>query len=441
MIQSLIKARGCILMSNIYIPIKHILLYSFILFFTACSYKNVDVLDIKKYSQNPTSYTKDLKSRNLNQEELTKEFISNYFSVWHLDKLSFTKEEATWGNVYSKKEIYLENHLLASKDWFEKQIINSNFENYNQIQQKAILTKNSDFRVFPTSSRMFYNPSKAGEGFPFDYNQNSRVKINTPVLISHYSKDKAWAFVESHYVLGWIRLDNLLLIDQTLEEEFISDELYVIIKEGFEIFDKTSLEDLKVGTFFTKKDDKYLVASANGFKKVNISDYKIRKLPIKFDSKNIELISKEFIGEPYGWGGINNHRDCSSFTQDFFTPFAIYLKRNSKSQTELHKYIDLSKFSDKEKKEFILKNAEPFLTLVYLRGHIMLYVGSEKNEPLVMHNVWGVRTKSFFGESGRNIIGKTVITTLEPGLELNNINPDKTLLKKVRGIVLLNKKQ
>ncbi len=300
------------------------------------------------------------------------------------------------------------------------------------------MTKNSDFRVFPTSSRMFYNPSKAGEGFPFDYNQNSRVKINTPVLISHYSKDKAWAFVESHYVLGWVRLDNLLLIDENLKDGFMSNELYVIVKEGFEIFDKTSLEDMKVGTFFTKKDDKYLLATNNGFKKVDIDDYKIKKLPIKFDSKNIELISKEFIGEPYGWGGINNHRDCSSFTQDFFTPFGIYLKRNSKSQTELHKYIDLSKLEDKEKKEFIRKNAEPFLTLIYLRGHIMLYVGNKNNEPLVMHNVWGVRTKSLFGESGRNIIGKTVITTLEPGIELYNSDKSKTILRKIQGIVLLN---
>ena len=427
-------------MSNIYIPIKHILLYFFILSFTACSYKNKDVLDIRNYSQNPSSYTKKLKSSNLNQEDLTKEFISNYFSVWKKDKLSYKKEEATWGNIYAKRKIYLENHLLASKDWFEKQISNSNFEKYNQVLEKAILTKNSDFRVFPTTSRMFYNPKKAGEGFPFDYNQNSRVKINTPVLISHYSKDKAWAFVESHYVLGWVRIDNLLIIDESLEKEFLSDKLFVIIKEGFEIFDKTSLEDLKVGTFFTKKNNKYLLATNNGFKKIDIADYKIKKLPLKFNSNNVETLSKEFIGEPYGWGGLNNHRDCSSFTQDFFAPFGIYLKRNSKSQTELHKYIDISKLSLDEKKDYIHKNAKPFLTLIYLRGHIMLYIGSKNNEPLVMHNVWGVRTKDFWQNSSRNIIGKTVITTLEPGIELFNADKEKTILEKIQGIVQLNEK-
>ncbi len=415
---------------------KYIYLVLIPLLFTACSQKNVQIADLKNYSQNPTSYTQNIKPKLENQEELAKEFIKNYFSVWQRDKLSRSKEEASWGNIYAKKEIYLENHKLASKQWFEKQIENSNFEQFNSSLQKAILIKNSDFRVFPTESRMFYNPKKAGEGFPFDYNQNSRVKINTPVLISHYSKDKAWAFVESHYVFGWIRVDNLLLVNEKQKKEFMKDELYVIVKEGFEVFDKNSLEDLKVGTFFPKKDDKYLLASNSSIKKIDINPHKIKKLPIKFNSKNITNLAKEFIAEPYGWGGLNNHRDCSSFTQDFFSAFGVYLKRNSKAQTLLHKYIDLSNMDDEEKKEYIKRNATPFLTLVYLRGHIMLYVGIQKDEPMVMHNIWGVRTWYFLSES-RNVIGKTVITTLEPGNELLNFNPQKSILKKIQGIVIL----
>lgn len=418
--------------------LKYLLLISTILLFTACSQKSVQISDLKKISQNPSSYTKELKTIQLDQKKLSKEFVKKYFSIWSLEKLSYSKKESMWGNNYAKRKIYLENHKLASKEWFKKQIDNSNFEEFNSSLEKAILIKNSDFRVFPTNSKMFYNPKQAGEGFPFDYNQNSRVKINTPVLISHYSKDRAWAFVESHYVLGWIRVDNLLIINETQEKEFTSDELYVITKEGFEIFDKTSLEDLKVGTFFPKKGDKYLLATNSGLKEVNISNHKIKKLPLKFNSQNIESLSKEFIGELYGWGGLNNHRDCSSFTQDFFSTFGIYLKRNSRSQTELHKYIDLSKMSNYKKKKFIKENAIAFLTLVYLKGHIMLYIGNKDNEPLVMHNVWGVRTKNFWGESGRNIIGKTVITTLEPGIELFNTDKSKTILRNIRGIVLLN---
>ena len=96
----------------------------------------------------------------------------------------------------------MENHKLATKDWFDKQIINSNFDDYNTLTKKAIMLKNTNIRVLPTNSPMFYDPTQPGEGFPFDYNQNSAIKINTPIMVSHLSKDRAWAYVESGNVGG-----------------------------------------------------------------------------------------------------------------------------------------------------------------------------------------------------------------------------------------------
>lgn len=408
------------------------------LLFTACSYKDKQLADLKNLPQDTSLYTKDLKLPNINQNHLIKEFKKNYFNAWDLDKLSFTKEEAFWArDSYFGKEIYLENYKLASKEWFNKQIDNSNMKEYNRVLKKALLTKNSDFKLFPTNSKLFFNPKKAGEGFPFDYNQNTRVKINTPVLISHYSKDKAWAFVESNYVLGWVRIDNLLIVNEKIIKEYQDSELHIIIKEGFEIFDSNFSEDLKIGTLFPKLGKNYLIASNKGIKRVKINKDKISKFPLDINSKNITKISNRFINEPYGWGGANNHRDCSSFTQDFFSSFGIYLKRNSEAQTKLHKYIDLSALSNDEKKAKIKNKGIAFLTLIYLKGHIMLYIGTFNNEPLVMHNIWGIKTFNFFKE-GRNIIGKTVITSLEPGIELVNIDSKRSLLKEIQGMVLLN---
>ncbi|QDF29184.1 C40 family peptidase [Halarcobacter anaerophilus] len=410
------------------------------IFFLACAPKNIKIEDIKNYPQNPAFYINNFTNVTLNKEELSKNFIKKYFSPWNLKALKYSKEEASWGNIYAKREIYLENYRLASKQWFDKLIDNANFEKYNTALLKAITTKNCDFRVFPTNSSLFYNPQKAGEGFPFDYNQNSRVKINTPVFVSHFSKDKAWAFVQSHYVLGWVRVDNLLFVNENQIKEFKNNPLYVITQDGFQTFDINLSEDLKIGTFFLKQKDKYLLATNSGIKKVNLNKNSIKAFPLDFNKNYVSKLLNQFITEPYGWGGLNNHRDCSSFTQDFFTPFGIYLNRNSKAQTALNKYFDISKYSNKEKKEFIIKNGIPFLTLVYLRGHIMLYIGTYNNEPLVMHNMWGVKTWIFPFTHGRNIVGKTVITTLEPGVELKMADKYRTILKRVQGIVLLNKK-
>ena len=423
-----------------------LLLITITLFLTACSTKNITIDDIKIedvkiYPQNPSIYMDNFQNVPLDKNELSKNFIKKYFSPWDLESIKYSKQEASWGNIYSKRKIYLENYRLAPKEWFEKVIDNANFEKYNTSLLKAITTRNCDFRVFPTKSPLFYNPKKAGEGFPFDYNQNSRVKINTPVFVSHFSKDKAWAFVQSHYVLGWVRVDNLLFVDDTQISQFTNNPLFVITKEGYQIFDKNLSEELKVGTFFPKENGKYLLATNFGIKEVSLNEDSIEPFPLDFNKNDISKLLNQFISEPYGWGGLNNNRDCSSFTQDFFTPFGIYLNRNSKAQTTLNRYIDISKFSDKEKKEFILNNAIPFLTLIYLRGHIMLYIGKKNNEPLVMHNMWGVRTKKYPSMVGRNVVGKTVITTLEPGIELEMADKENTILKRVQGIVLLNEKR
>ena len=60
---------------------------------------------------------------------------------------------------------------------------------------------------------MFYEPTRPGEGFPFDYNQNSRLKINTPIFVSHLSKDKAWAYIQAAAFGGWVKIQDIAFVD------------------------------------------------------------------------------------------------------------------------------------------------------------------------------------------------------------------------------------
>lgn len=160
-------------------------------------------------------------------------------------------------------------------------------------------------------------------------------------------------------------------------------------------------------------------------------------MPLIFNTQNRIKIAKQLENEPYGWGGLLNNRDCSSFTQDFFIPFGKHLDRNSKAQIKNGKYFDISNLANKEKKAYIKKNAIPFSTLIYLNGHIMLYVGIKDNEPLVMHNMWSVRLKNSRGEKYRHIVGETSITTLEPGNYLKDFDENNNILKKIKGIIIL----
>jgi hypothetical protein len=60
----------------------------------------------------------------------------------------------------------------------------------------------------------------------------------------------------------------------------------------------------------------------------------------------------------------------------------------------------------------------PFLTLIHLDGHIMLYSGLFAQQPTIFHSPWGIAYRSASGRIEKQIIGKSVITSLEPGKEL-----------------------
>lgn len=414
------------------------------LFFGACSSKHIppqQIEDTKKYAQKAEPYLKNTPQMKQSlQAHFDKEFNKKYFTPWHLEKLKHPLENATWGNGYAKKVLYAENHRRLTPEWFNKQISNSNFKQYNQALQKAITVRNSSLRVFPTISKIFFNPKIAGQGFPFDYNQNSGIKINSPLLISHYSKDRAWVFVQSSFTIGWLSINDIALVKEKIVKKFESGNYYIAVKDNFPLYKNGIFKEyIKLGTLFPKtKSGKYLTISKdvnlNGFlSTVEFKKEQIEKKPIKVNQKNIKLVFNELLNEPYGWGELLSHRDCSALTRDFIAPFGIYLERNSAAQKQNGKYYPLNHLSGKDKKAFILKHGTPFLTLVYLRGHIMLYIGEIDGEPLVFHNVWGVRTLKN-KEQGRFIIGRSVVTTLTPGAELPYFDEKGSILKKVQGI-------
>lgn len=421
---------------------KLLLILASTLLFTACSTKDVTIESTQAKISDIELLASTANDDSIDSQKASKDFFDKYFKPWSATKVSFSKIEAMWGNSYRYKKVYLENHQLATADWFDKQIINSNFDDYNTLTKKAIILKNTNIRVLPTNSPMFYDPTQPGEGFPFDYNQNSAIKINTPIMVSHLSKDRAWAYVESGNVGGWVEIGTIAFVDKKFIQEFKNSNYFVSVKEKFPIYDPIFREYVKVATIFPKKGDEYIIAKKDDdlnavITYINLNDDEIEAMPLAFNTQNRIKIAKQLMDEPYGWGGFLNNRDCSSFTQDYFATFGKYLHRNSKSQISNGKYLDMSNLSNDEKKEFVKKNGVPFSTLVYLKGHIMLYIGIKGNEPLVMHNMWSVRLKDETGKKYRYIIGKATITTLEPGKEMKDYDEDNNILKRVEGIIIL----
>ncbi|KJZ10979.1 hypothetical protein TW85_18150 [Marinomonas sp. S3726] len=412
--------------------------------------KITEIADLKNLPQTAESYTQSIGSYDFDEQaRLDAEYNKTFFSPWDITQMSYDLEQASWGSYYLKKETYGENHKLRKKEWYEEQIRRSNFEEYDTVREYAITTHNTDLRVFPTQSVIFYNPDAPGEGFPFDYNQNSHIKINTPLFVSHYSLDKAWVYVEANSLFGWLPVKDVVLMNKTQRDSFKNGNYYVSTQDDFALFDKANnfIEYIRLGTIFPVIAGELVTVQKNHqaggtgveFVLSTANAQNVAPKPLKFNQANLNKVSNALIGEDYGWGGVLANRDCSAFTKDFFTPFGVYLKRNSSKQLEAGEYIELKELDNQGKKQRILDDAVPFMTLIYLRGHIMLYVGEKAGEPLVFHNIWGLRTLEEDDSVGRFIIGRAVITTLEPGKELPNLIQEASILSKVQGMVLLDK--
>lgn len=417
---------------------------------SGCIKKEITVqtpYDLEILEQKPYLYIhEDITILQEEKVRLYSDFLVKFFKPWDIEQISYDIEIAKWAFEYTQKTVYGENHLLITKEWFDNIIEYANFEDFNTQAKKAITINNSHLRALPTQSVIFYNPQKAGEGFPFDYNQNSSIKPNIPLFISHFSKDGLWAFVESNFALGWISLKDIAFVDDDFISEFRNNNYFVNTKDNTLIYSNNYLVDnLEIGTILPQHNDKFVYVSKdyahNAFIVYIDKNDNFRQFPLDFNRENIKLLSSQLIGQKYGWGGLYGHRDCSSMIRDFYMPFGIFLQRNSSDQKKDGIVHEIGHLSNQDKKDFIVQNGIPFLTIVYLRGHTMIYIGHVDKEPLVFHNVWGIRTLESDGSIGRYIVGRAVVSTLELGKDLPESKKDALLIDRVESITIVAEQQ
>ncbi len=399
------------------------------------------VADMKRIPQDPAYYADQIKPFSKSkQKKLDKKFNQKYFKPWSLTKLDIPEQDFGWEiRFITKKPIYKANGSMISASVFTKWIDNSDYDNVDSKKYKAITIRHTNVKALPTSSAFFRDPKKTGEGFPFDYNQNSSLHINTPLYISHFSQDKRWAFVRASYSFGWVKTSDLALVNSDFIKTFKNDNYAMVIKDNLRLYyNDKGVTIVKLGALFPMtKDKQYLVASRDSKGRAHMQKVKVEnkniiaKKPLPFTPKNVGMLAKEFYGEPYGWGGSYECRDCSATTRDFLGAFGIFLRRNSSKQAQDGDNISIAGLPKSKKKKKIIKDAEPFRSLLYVPGHIVLYLGEYKGEPVIMHTYWGIRKK----DTTKIITARTIISSTEPGKERADVREQSKLINTLKTIV------
>lgn len=407
------------------------------------------IADLERIPQDAAYFSKKIDD-NVSLYEIQKNYNNMHFHIWNMQQPKEKLESIKWAfNTYRPSSSYGENLQKLNQSFFDTMLENANFDEYGTLNAKGLTLRELNLRVFPTIRPLLRDPSLAGEGFPFDYLQNSTVHANAPIFISHYSKNREWAYVFASFASGWVRAHEFVILEDTQKDFWQNRAQLAIVKEGEAIYDMDGnfLFSSKIGMvlpYVAQDETSYTVAVAkagvNGQKAVLI-DTKIPKeiatkeiLP--FSADNLTKAISEVSKTNYGWGGMYEQRDCSSTLRDMFTPFGIWLPRNSYQQGRVGKIISLKDLDDEQKIKTIKENAVPFQTILYKKGHVVLYVGTYEDEIVVFHNVWGIKTKQN-GIEGRIVIGKPIFSTLKIGKEQPYYVEEAGLLKTISSMNII----
>ncbi|WP_131128963.1 SH3 domain-containing C40 family peptidase [Helicobacter pylori] len=424
----------------------------FLFLFVGCSMKKDFTLKDLSLPQEASSYLAGSQNGSNNidpqalRENLKESYLKAWYSPWLDMKVKSNKKEVFWILKEMNKSTGYGEDLKPNAKAFNDGLIKSmDIEHYPSAKIRAVVARDSDVRAVPTNKPFYLSP----KGYPFDRYQNSLIFQGTPVLITHFNLDKTYAHIQSSFVYGWIKVSDLAYMhDKDIELLTHLKDYVMPIKDKIPLY--TDYGDFytnaRVGELFAlipqsqktpqKPPKKELKAygflrDAKGYailQSVILDEKDFFVFPKAFNSENMAYFIDTMLGQKYGWGGLLGNRDCSAFTRDSFANFGILLPRNSYAQSRYaNNYVDLSSMKAKEKEDYILKNATPFGTLIYLKGHIMLYLGAYNHQAIVAHSIWSVQTQKHFKTLSHKI-GGVVITSLWLAEEHNGAFSKKKLL-------------
>ena len=408
--------------------------------------ENPAILDLE-YAQNSERLPAPASVQNISG----KAFKSRYFKIWFDDAPVKVEIDTFWGLNYARGRHFDAAGRIYDDAIYQSIRINANEEAFGLISEPAITVKNALLRNIPSDLPIFGDPSEPGEGEPFDYAANSAVGMGYPLLLSHYSRDGAWAFVRNDGVWSWIRSDAIKRISPQQADIYANSKFITILREGAAIYGENGVElfRARTGTIlpydFSGERDlggtlgvlsvfSGEILTQFGSRRYFVSAEDARLWPAPLDEQNSKIVAASLLGQKYGWGGYKFLRDCSLMTKDFLANFGLWLPRNSKAQSGRGERFSLAGMSADEKLELIGKNGVAYKTLLYMPGHVMLYVGQVDGKPAVLHDIWGLRTM----DGGRAVIGRTAITSLTIGSDRADIAEDRLLISRISAMSVLS---
>ncbi|WP_340690224.1 NlpC/P60 family protein [Hydrogenobacter thermophilus] len=242
--------------------------------------------------------------------------------------------------------------------------------------------KRTNMRMYPTDKPIY------GKNKDIDLSQYTLLEPLTFLAVLHTSKDGMWLYAQSPFMRGWVKKEDVLIRDKEEVLRVKALPFLVVLKPRLYI----GGVEFGLGSrvpYVEKQGKRYRVLLPDGsYRWVELSD-SFAEGYLPYSEERVKGILSSLLGEPYDWGGKNGSWDCSALVKDVFSLFGLELPRNSSQQMQIGIRVTEKVSSYHDLKE-ILTKLPPFRTLIFFKGHVMIYGGIEEGDPVVYHALYGI---------------------------------------------------
>lgn len=322
------------------------------------------------------------------------------------------------------KPLWDEAGLLVAKATLDGIVANRAMDAIpaTQATRFGMAVRRAALRAFPTALRVF---SSQGDT-DIDRFQESTLFPGDPVVVAHASADGKWLFVVSARYAAWVEADAVAVGDRAVVLGYGARAPYRIVTGA------------KPRTVFTREQPQLSELQLDMGLRIPLADVPpdqpvngqhpysswILDLPLRngdgslgfapallprnadtaadylpLTRANLLRQAFKFLGERYGWGHSYNGRDCSGFVSDVYRSMGVQMPRNTGDQA-VSPVFSRTHFEpgDSRAKRLAAIAAMDVGDLIYIPGHVMMYIGDVDGMPYVIHDTSG---GSYLGADGQ----------------------------------------
>ena len=302
----------------------------------------------------------------------------------------------------------------------------------------GLVVQRASMRSFPTRMRIYKSP----EDTDLDRLQETGVFPGQQVALLHESADGEWWFAANYHYAAWLPKAAVAVGARSEIESWRNRDARLVVS-GAQVQTNFNPEDPRTSqvTLDMGVSLPLLTAAEVGHEVNGQNPYAshIVSLPVRAADGALEFVPAliarsrdvhtgrlpyrpslvlrqafKFLGERYGWGHDYHGRDCTGFVGEVYKSFGIVMPRNSGQQGR-SEFAPTRTFAD-ESRDQRLRALESLKVgdLIYIPGHVMMYIGDVSGEPYVIHDVTGLSYYDSDNNFYRGTLSGVSVTPLKP---------------------------